>query len=317
MGTQTVVQGPAISMAMSDLSINAASPAVSLSLGGNRVESPGVEKPQQADTLDASRRDFGLRVPAIAPSLEPPRLLAASGGCPSATTSCKRFVIGDTTVTAGIYQSQSSRILFFNLHDNENTSVEAARPLVRERGGQLVDLQHGGERNVTFKLHGRQYAFDPNRIFTPAGIRLTLQDTGAHSAEAEAAVTAFTESLVRELGLDRPEMIVALHNNTDGSPLDMSSYLPGGMYAHETAAVNVNPELDPDDFFLVINRALFDKLRAAGQNVALQDTARVTDDGRLAIYRGRMGLPYVNIEAQQGHLEQQKPMLEVLDPMIR
>jgi D-alanyl-D-alanine dipeptidase len=47
-------------------------------------------------------------------------------------------------------------------------------------------------------------------------------------------------------------------------------------------------------------------------NVVLQDNRQVTDDGSLSVYCGKWGIPYVNVEAQHEHLEQQLQMLKVL-----
>lgn len=44
----------------------------------------------------------------------------------------------------------------------------------------------------------------------------------------------------------------------------------------------------------------------------LQDNVQVTDDGSLSVRAARNGLPYVNVEAQHGHREQQVRMLEAL-----
>ncbi len=229
----------------------------------------------------------------------------------------QRFMIGDTTVNVWIYEWQKAPTVFINVHDNENTAAQAGREHVRESGGTLVELKHIGQRNILFALGQRTFQFDPNRIFTPDGIRKTLQDQGGTSPEAEAAVKRFSDSLVREFGLTSPPTVVALHNNTDGGQLHINSYVRGGAYAREAAATSVNPSIDPDDFFLVTKRAHHDRLKAARQNVVLQDNANATDDGSLSVLRGKLDLPYVNVEAQHEHLVQQKKMLETLGPLLR
>jgi hypothetical protein len=35
----------------------------------------------------------------------------------------------------------------------------------------------------------------------------------------------------------------------------------------------------------------------------------MTDDGSLSVYCGKLGIPYVNVEAQHGHLVRQLKML--------
>ncbi len=84
-----------------------------------------------------------------------------------------------TTQTAG-----SRRCLYVNLHDDENTSVEAVREVLGNSGGRLVELSHGGRRNLAFTLAGERYRVDPNRIFTAAGVRATLEKQSRYTADA-------------------------------------------------------------------------------------------------------------------------------------
>jgi hypothetical protein len=49
--------------------------------------------------------------------------------------------------------------------------------------------------------------------------------------------------------------------------------------------------------------------------VVLQHNTNAVDDGSLSIFYGRKNKSYVNVEAEHGHLEQQKKMLSVLVQM--
>lgn len=237
---------------------------------------------------------------------------------PVARTTTRAFSIGDRVVTARIYQGRETPVVYFNMHDDENTSVDAGRLHVDERGGTLIDLQHSGDllREIHFKLDGQSYAFDPNRIFTDGGARRTLLSYGRTSPRAEAAVRAFAQSILRELGIERAQFVIALHNNTDGR-YSILSYAAGGDMARDAAAVHVNTSRDPDDFFFAVQRPHYEALRAGAENVALQDNAGVTDDGSLSVYAGRHGWNYVNVEAQKLHLKEQHRMLGVLDDLLR
>ena len=213
-----------------------------------------------------------------------------------------------------------------SLHENESTSVEAAEYVLERSNAaghvRLVALRHGGERNVTFGFEEQIYRFDPNRMFSDVGARaslIALSDTAAvsNSDSAVRFVRAFAQRVGGAGGLDVARYIVALHNNTDAN-YQSTSYLPDSIYAGEAAAVALNPEQDPDDFFFVTERALFDQLAALGFNVVLQAPAEeATDDGSLSVYAGANGIGYVNVEAQQGHLEQQIDMLSALMPLLQ
>ena len=228
----------------------------------------------------------------------------------------RTLTVGDREVTVVIHEAEAPGLTYLNLHDDENTGVEAALSVVGRRGGRVVELQHGGERNVTFMLDGRRYAFDPNRMFTDRGAALTLANLSDSSDVAVAAVRTFADTLLAEIGLDAAQPIITLHNNTD-ERYSVLSYNQGGEYENDVLFVHIDEDRDPDDFFFVTDLALYNRLRQGGFNVALQDNARVTDDGSLSVYAGQRGAPYVNVEAQEGHFEAQVQMLEYLVEVLQ
>ncbi|WP_412060200.1 hypothetical protein [Rubrivirga sp. IMCC45206] len=198
-----------------------------------------------------------------------------------------------------------------NLHDDESTSVEAALAVVRELGGRVVELRHSGERNLTFAVGGATFRADPNRVFTDAGRRRTLASLSAATPAALAALEAFADSALAVYAAVPAGVVLTLHNNTDDN-YSARSYAPGGEYASDAAAVTVHPGTDPDDFFFVTDRALYDALAEAGFNAVLQDNDAATDDGSLSVWAARRGVPYVNVEAQHGHVEAQAQMIRAL-----
>lgn len=220
-------------------------------------------------------------------------------------------MLGDTLVTIRIIENGHG-YTYVSLHENESTSLAVASDLVARDGGRIVALSHGGERSVSFRLGGTLYQFDPNRIFSDAGIRRTLTEWGAsYSEQAHALVRELANSIKRELGLSglRGGMLVALHNNTNGA-YSVGSYEEGGLYASSAQEVFVG-EGDNDNFFLVTNAQVFAHLKEAGFSVVLQSSS-APDDGSLSIYAARLGLSYVNPEAQHGHTSEQRRMLEAL-----
>ncbi|HLT47371.1 MAG TPA: hypothetical protein VK002_09100 [Rubricoccaceae bacterium] len=217
------------------------------------------------------------------------------------------LTLGGTPVEVAVHDAGPGLALLV-LHDDENTAVEAGQAFVEAHGGRLVELRAQGERRVAFTLDGRAFSVDPNRIFTDAGVRRTLEADSAH-AGAVALARLFGDALVAVYAPDA--FVVTLHNNTPGD-YSALSYAEGGAYARDAEAIHLEDGADPDDFFFVTERALFDILAAGGFNVVLQDNRGVTDDGSLSVWAARAGLPYVNVEAEHGHLEAQLRMLEAV-----
>ncbi|MBS2026715.1 MAG: protein tyrosine phosphatase [Deltaproteobacteria bacterium] len=202
--------------------------------------------------------------------------------------------------------------LMVNVHDDENTAVDAALAVIAKRGGRVVELQHTGARLITFQLASAKYIADPNRIFTARGVPATLHKYGATSKDAEAAVAAFAKALLGKLDPPAGWPLIALHNNTPELSYSILSYQPGGADAGEAGEVFVNPKRNANDFLLVTERKHFDALKARGFNVVLQSDKPATDDGSLSVYCGQQKRAYVNVEAQHGHLAEQTEMIDAL-----
>ncbi|HEX6902340.1 MAG TPA: hypothetical protein VF789_21660 [Thermoanaerobaculia bacterium] len=220
--------------------------------------------------------------------------------------------LGDTEITFAVHSSQGAGPAFLVLHDNEDTAVEAGLEAIRTRGGRLVEVRARGRRLVAFEMDGQIWRFDPNRVFTPDGAEATLQSfNGSAPSEVLAEVRRFADTVLAVYGAESLPLLAALHNNTEGE-YSALSYTPEGEHARDAAALHLPPGADPDNFFFVTDRALYDALAAAGFAVVLQDNDRATDDGSLSVWAARRGVPYVNIEARHGDREGQIRMLEAL-----
>lgn len=219
----------------------------------------------------------------------------------------------DLKIVVSKTSSKPSKFVYFNMHDNENTSVEAVVEIIKKYGGTLVELQNGGERLIKFSLKDNRFTFDPNRIFTVDGIKKTLKFSGDSSIESQTEVVKFAGKL--ESYLKKVRLIIAVHNNTDEN-YSIKSYEKDGEFAADAKLVNINSEIDADDFFYVTEKTSFERLKEKNQNVALQNNAQVTDDGSLSVYCGRNKIAYINVEGEHGHLRQQTEMLEILRRLI-
>ena len=229
-----------------------------------------------------------VRIDVVTTAVDPPATAAADGG---------------------------PAVALVSVHDDEDTAVEAAREVLRDRGGTLVELRHTGGREIVFQLAGTEHRIDPNRIFTPAGRRATLETLSTWSQPADDVVAAFADELLSTLAIDEVDVVVAIHNNTPDR-YTAASYAPGGPLAADAARVRLRPGGDADDFFFVTGTGLFEGLTGRGHSVIVQNEATVQDDGSLSVWCGRMGIPYVNVEAEHGHRAEQAAMLRDLLDVI-
>jgi hypothetical protein len=223
-------------------------------------------------------------------------------------SSTQQTRLGETEIGVATAERKGSRFVYVNLHDDENTGVEAGLEALNLSGGRLIELRHDGRRHLTFTLRGKDYRVDPNRIFTLAGVRATLEKQSRYAEDAADAVGQFAKELLAVYRIDRPDAVIALHNNTEGA-YSALSYAAGGDLVHDAEAVHIRDGGDPDDFFFVTERPVFDALKRRGYNVVLQDNRSVTDDGSLSVYCGKANVRYVNVEAQDGHLKEQARMI--------
>lgn len=221
------------------------------------------------------------------------------------------FALGDRYVGISVYQKGTTGLTFVNVHDDEVTSVYAARRVIDALGGKIIRLRHTGERNLKFGYNGRRYEVDPNRIFTDFGAKETMLKHGPYTAEGHQLVRKLAQIIVDSLST---EIIFTLHNNTPDN-YSARSYLDE--YANEAADVYLNPSRDPDDFFFVTERMFFEQIKAEGFNVVLQNNHGMTDDGSLSVLAAMRGLPYINIEAEHGHIDEQEEMLKLMYRLFR
>ena len=235
----------------------------------------------------------------------------AAGDKPQVTLRLKQvaFRVGESKLLAQERRFGRGGLTLVNLHDDEQASVEAAVQVLQDRGGRLVELMHSGKRRVEFSWQGKNYHFDPNRIFSPAGVRLTLRGDEPIPEGAYAAVETFAKDFIDYFRLDKQSVLIALHNNDEGS-FSIRSYEPGAVYQADTARLHLEPGADPDDFCFVTEERVFLELQRRKMNVVLQDNTIRRDDGSLSVFSGRKSISYINVEAEPEHLQEQKRMLE-------
>lgn len=225
------------------------------------------------------------------------------------------YKLAENTIPIRIQQyGERTDIVFINLHDDETTSVDAARRILDELGGMLIKIENNAQRNIRFRLGQNIYKVDPNRIFSKEGIKKSLEQLGRTSGKAIDEASKFGERIL-ELMPAQAECIIALHNNTPGF-FSAIEYAPGNKRAADSKTVYINPEQDADDFFLTTDDLLYEKLAEKGYNTILQDNKNCTEDGSLSVYCGKRNIRYVNCETEHGKSDQYYQMMQSLFAVI-
>jgi hypothetical protein len=218
------------------------------------------------------------------------------------------YKLADKTIPVSIMQfGDETNIACINLHDNENTSVEASKSVLELKGGKLIKIGNNHQRVIRFRLRGVTYGFDPNRIFSRAGIEETLKENGRTSSTAIAEVEKFADRLLMLIP-ENTSCIVALHNNTD-EEYSVTTYLPGNRRQYDAKAVYADSLQDVDDIAFTTDRILYQKMADNGYNSIWQDNDNARRDGSLSIYCGEKNIRYINIETQHGKFDQYAEML--------
>lgn len=218
----------------------------------------------------------------------------------------KSLTCGETELLIQITRFEGKLLpLFFKPHDNEQTAASAVNAALAQQGGVFVEILNNQERNITFCLEGRSYTFDPNRIYSPEGIRKTLRNRSAYTKVAQTAVASFAAQVLPLLEMSPNRYMLTAHNNTEGW-FSILSY----KNKPYTLRYHRNPKRCIDDFFIVTTQQAFDFFASQQFNVAWENPSLMSDDGSLSAYAFRNNIPYINVEAMHGHSDEHLEMIE-------
>jgi hypothetical protein len=213
--------------------------------------------------------------------------------------------LGHAKCSIRVHQSKSTIATLIALHDNENTCIAAFEALPHSTPFALYELMQNGNRLLKYVYHNKSYYFDPNRIFSKEGIIKTLKKYNkSYPANLISKIKTFSDTILVIAGIkNSSRYIIALHNNTNGH-FSVNSYKDSS----DALMTYICKSQDPDDFFIVTKLSDFTFFKAQKQNVVLQSKS-AKDDGSLSIYCQTHKVPYINVEAQNGHKEKQIDML--------
>ncbi len=224
------------------------------------------------------------------------------------------ITLGDSSIQLiKTFNAPESKILFFNMHEDEQTSIEVSKAFGQGHAINFAYLQHQMTRRVFYNVGKRQFSVDPNRIYTKKGRRKTIEPWRPFAFKANHTAAILANTI---LSLIQPfKTIVTMHNNTDVE-YTIKSYLPDGDEAKNTADIHISEAWDADDFVYTTSVDFFNHLKEANVNVILQDNVKFVNDGSLSVYCGINGIDYLNIEAQKGHFYEQLRLTEIVYHML-
>ncbi len=227
------------------------------------------------------------------------------------------YLLGEREIVIqeNCYQSCNDKVLFINVHDNEQASRFAADSFLKVNNGMLVHIINDSSRNIDFTIGEKKYTIDPNRIFSKAGRLASLRLLSENKDDAaEPYVAYFARQLIKNY-ITKKSLIIALHNNSD-SNFSIKTYVHLQDSIPHSCKIYTNPDMDEDDFIITSSLDIFRKIKTKKINVVWENVSIVKDDGSLSIYCSKHRIPYINVEAQHEHLPQQLLMLYSLKDIM-
>lgn len=225
----------------------------------------------------------------------------------------KKIKLGKENCKFVLTKKTNAIATLFCVHDNENTSIDAFNSLSNANQFNLIELNQHEERLIKYQDKDGIILFDPNRIFTKIGIEKTLE---MYNKTAEKKyvkkVQKFSKKLLSfVLKNKKSPYIVAIHNNTNDN-FSIQSYID----SKDTQEIYINPNEDMDDFAIVTEAVDFEYFKSKKLNVVLLGKD-FEDDGSLSVYCQINHIPYINLEAENGHVAKQTQMLQATYDLLR
>lgn len=225
----------------------------------------------------------------------------------------KKFKIGKSSVQLVEHTNgKKSKVLFVNVHEDEQTSITAIKQYALEQEICYYYLTKDSVRRITFENRGANFSFDPNRIYTQYGIKRTIEGDANWGKSEFRKIKRFGSKIAKKF--TSGNYTIALHNNTPDN-YSILSYLPDGEEHSNTKDIYINSDMDPDDFIYTTDSLLFHELKNRSVNVILQ-TENPVNDGSLSVLCASKNVPYANIECEHGHLEEQLYLIRLAHEIV-
>ena len=225
------------------------------------------------------------------------------------TTDTSVIKLYDLDVQLVKYSYKANGVKFLVVHDDEDTGVKAGFDYIKWYGGEIIDSQYGSVRDYNITYMDDPYRIDPNAIYTKTGVHTRLKKSQYSTTEVEEALLKAGKQIIDFYDPKSTGYILTLHNNGDGG-FGISSYLPGYDLSSTADSVFINFEMDGDDLIYVTEPRLFSSFKKANVNVILQSKF-ASNDGSLSVYAMQNNIPYINVEVQHGHLDENFRLIEL------
>ena len=190
-----------------------------------------------------------------------------------------------------ISKGRSARRYFW-IHGDETTARDVLTAHMKTFRGRalLVD-------NPARMIQAGALTFDPNRMFTEAGLERNLVRLNPQASEGERRrvhkmVAKDREKLLRALTPPSNGLLTVVHNNSRGYSVNDEVEISND--------VSIPAPGDPNDFMLCTDVRDFALLKRSPFNVVLQNEAKGEEDGSLSRLAAARRIRYVNIEAAMG-----------------
>ncbi|WP_432708680.1 hypothetical protein [Pedobacter sp.] len=219
------------------------------------------------------------------------------------------FSLYDLPISLVKYTFREPNINFLCIHDDEDTGVKAAFEYIKFSGGSIIDCQYGGARNFLFYYNEEEFQTDPNSIYSNTGIIKGLEKYGRADREVVKNLKELSNTILKKYSEKDPAYFFTLHNNADGG-FGISSYLQGYELESYADSLHINFQMDNDDLVIVTDLALFNRLKLDNINVVLQ-SVDAPDDGTLSVYSMKKNIPYINVEVQHGHFDENLRLIKI------
>lgn len=207
-----------------------------------------------------------------------------------------------------VEQNGRSKRRYLHIHGNEVTAREVLKQHVQAHKGTYYFVI-SETRNVPVG----ECVIDPNRMFTAAGARKSLERWNPDKSSAQidasmALLAADRERFLKAVAPPRGGILIAMHNNSEGYSIKDEIAI--------SDEVHMPDGENPRDFMLATNPADYRKLARGSFNVVLQRSVK-TDDGSFSVLAASRRIRYVNIEAALGNRTKQQAMLALLEQVLR
>ncbi len=196
---------------------------------------------------------------------------------------------------------------YLHIHGNETTAREVLREHLKAFPGTYFFIQ-SDKRNVRVG----ECMIDPNRMFTAAGARKSLERWNKDASPAairaaEQLLDRDRDRFLRAVVPPKGGLLIAMHNNSEGYSMKDEIAISDKVHT---------PDPDnPRDFLLVTDPRDFALIERGKFNAVLQSKVQ-NDDGSFSVVAAWRGIRYVNSEAALGNLSKQQAMLQFLEQVL-